>query len=860
MITLNRCFRYLLVTFALIFVVSAVVAAEEVETKELSAEEKAAKAAEEAEAAEARYSGAELLSGTNPKRYRIKQVKVHGVKLINNNILASSAGLNVGDSITLPSQFISAAIDRLWSTGRFSDVNVGAKVEGEDVTLELMLQERPRVFNWAITGLGKSQTTDLTEKLNLKRNSELSDYIIEKNKGVIKEYCSDKGFRQTQVDVRIENDTITKNMVNVTFDVDRKERVKVRAVNFIGNDNFSDNKLRSTFKKTNQASINIFKARKFKEDEYEADKDLLIDFYNSKGYRNATVVRDSVYYLDDESIGVDLYVSEGNKYYIRNITWVGNSKYETETLQKMFAVESGDSYDKKSMYKRLGVGKEANPEEMSILSLYQNDGYLMSQIDPSEVIVGRDSIDLELKVFEGKPFTINEVKISGNQRVDDEVIRREVYTRPGELYNRSLLMQTIRILGSMGHFNPEAIMPDIQPVSNSLVDVGWALEEQASDQFNVSGGWGNGSFVGSVGITLNNISIGDSFKAGAWRPYPMGKNQKLSIQAQSNGSYYKALSASFTDPWFGGKKPNTFMTSVHYSDQNDAYYAWQESSSYFRTLGVSLGFGKRLSWPDPYFQIYGEASYERYMLKDWGSFLMDEGNANLLSAKFVLSRNSVDQQIYPRRGSNFSTSLQLTPPYSLFDGKDYSDKYMTDQDKYRFIEFHKWMLDMEWYQGFLGNSNLVLMLRAKMGFLGSYNPYKQSPFDRFEVGGDGMSGYTYYGIDVISLRGYEDGALDPVGSDYSMAYNKYTVELRYPIILKPSSQIYVLGFMEGGNGFNSWRDFSPFDIKRSAGFGVRLYLPIVGMLGIDWAYGFDPAAGKMEKSGSQFHFVMGQQF
>ncbi len=569
---------------------------------------------------------------------------------------------------------------------------------------------------------------------------------------------------------------------------------------------------------------------------------------------------DSIYNIDGETLGIKIKVSEGDKYYIRNVTWIGNSKYETDVLQRIFGVQPGDTYDKKSMYKRLGVGKEANPEEMSISSMYQNDGYLMSQIDPSEIIIGRDSIDLEIRVFEGKPFTINNVSITGNMRVDDEVIRREIYTRPGELYNRSLLMQTIRTLGTMGHFNAEAIMPDIRPVSNSLVDVGWALEEQASDQFNVSGGWGNGSFVGTIGVTLNNISIGDSFKAGSWRPYPMGKNQKFSIQAQSNGTYYKSLAASFSDPWLGGKRPNSFMVAAHYSDQNNAYYAWQESSQYFRTFGASLGFGKRLTWPDPYFSIYGEASYERYMLQDWYSFVMEDGDANLLSFKAVFSRNSVDQPLYPRRGSKFSASLQLTPPYSLFDGKDYSDENMSDQDRYRMIEFHKWLFDVEWYQSFFSNSNLVLMLRAQMGYLGSYNQFKESPFERFEVGGDGMSGYTYWGMDIISLRGYEDGALDPVGSDYSLAYNKYTIELRYPVVMSQSSQIYALAFAEAGNGFSSWRNFSPFDVKRSAGFGLRIYLPIVGQLGIDWAYGFDPASGETSKSGSQFHFVMGQQF
>ncbi len=807
------------------------------------------------------YADASVMEATlTPKRYRIKKINVYGVEAIDPRILSSSAGLNVGDSISLPSQFVSTAIKRLWNQRRYSDVNIGAEVEGDDVTIDIHLKEQPRVFNWAIEGVTSGQKSDLLETTKMRRNSELSEYVISNNKKIIKDFFEEKGFRNAEIDVKIVNDSLIDNMVNVTFTVDKKSKVKVEKITFEGNENIDDRKLRGSFKKTHQKSINIFQSRKLNEVDYEADKALLIDYYNSKGYRNATIISDSIYNVSEDRLGINIKVSEGNKYFIRNITWVGNSKFETEMLQQMFGVRRGDTYDKKTISKRLGVGAEANPDDISILSLYQNDGYLMSQIDPAEIIVGRDSIDLELKIFEGSPFTINNVAISGNMRVDDEVIRRELYTRPGDLYNRSLLMQTIRTLGTIGHFNPEAIMPDIQPVSNSLVDVGWALEEQASDQFNLAGGWGGGSFVGSVGVTLNNLSIKNFFEPGAWRPYPMGQNQKLSVQAQTNGTYYKAFSLGFTDPWMGGKKPNAFTVSAHYSDQNSSSYSWESSDQYFRTFGVAAGLGKRLTWPDPYFSLYGELSYERYMLSDWSSFIMEDGHANLLSMKGVFSRNSIDQQLYPRRGSEFTVSVQVTPPYSLFDGKDYSDEDLDDQDRYRFVEFHKWHLKTQWYQSFMKNSNLVLMLRAEMGYLGHYDINNISPFERFEVGGDGMSGYNIYGIDVVSLRGYEDGALDPVNSDYSIAYNKYTTELRYPVIMQQSTQIYLLAFAEAGNGFSSWRDFSPFDIKRSAGFGVRLYLPIVGMLGIDWGYGFDPAAGYTTRSGSQFHFVMGQQF
>ena len=794
------------------------------------------------------------------KLYYIRKINVHGVKYLNHSILKASAGLQEGDSIYLPSKFISNAMYRLWAPRYFSNVQIGATIEGDSLDLEVFLKERARILRWDITGVSKSKKTDLIDEvLKLRRNTELSDYVIDKNVKLIKEHYAEKGFRTCEVDVRITNDTLYEQCVNVTFDIDRGPKVRVGVINFEGNDSFEDKRLRRTFKKTHQKSILFFQNRKLLKDEYENDKELLLDFYNSRGYRNATILSDSIYYIDDETLGIDIKVSEGNKYYIRNINWVGNSVYTTEQLSTMFGVQPGDVYDKKSMHKRLGIGKEMNPEELSISSLYNNNGYLMSQIEPAEIVVGPDSLDLEIRIFEGKPFTINQVGISGNMRVDDEVIRRELYVRPGELYNRALLMQTMRTLMGMGHFDEQAIVPNIQPVSDELVDVNWPLQEKASDQFNIAGGWGSGTFVGSVGITLNNLSMRNFFKKDAWRPYPSGQNQKLSISGQTNGTYYKALSLSFTDPWLGGRRPNSFTLSGYISEQNNAYYVWQTASMYYRSVGIFAGLGKRLQWPDPYFTFYGELGYQHYGLKGWDSFILSNGKANTLSLKLVLQRSSVDAPFFSRSGSEFTLSVQATPPFSLWDGKNYADANLSDQDRYRWIEFHKWLLKGRWYFPLTRNQDLVLMLGAEMGYLGHYNKNKRSPFERFEIGGDGMTGYNIYGVDIISMRGYEDGALDP-SSYYSVAYNKYTMELRYPVILKPNSSIYVLGFLEGGNGFNSWREFSPFKIKRSAGVGVRLFLPVVGMLGIDWGYGFDPAYGKTERSGSQFHFVLGQQF
>ena len=754
---------------------------------------------------------------------------------------------------------------RLWAPRYFSDIQIGATIEGDSVDLEVFLKERARILTWNIEGVSKSKAKDLQEEiLKLRRNTELSDYVIDKNIRLIKEHFAEKGFRSCDVDVRIANDTTYEQCVNVTFDIDRGPKVRVGVINFEGNEAFDDKRLRRTFKKTHQKSANFFHNRKLLEEEYEADKEFLLDFYNSQGYRNATILGDSIYFIDDETLGIDIKVSEGNKYHIRNVRWVGNSVYSTEQLQTMFGVHKGDVYDKKSIHKRLGIGKEQNPEEISISSMYQNNGYLASQIEPAEIIVGPDSLDIEIRIFEGKPFTINEVGISGNVRLDDETIRRELYVRPGELYNQALIMQTIRSLMGMGHFDEQAVYPDIQPVSDELVNVNWPLQEKASDQFNIAGGWGAGTFVGSVGVTLNNLSMRNFFKKGAWQPYPSGQNQKLSISGQTNGTYYKALSVSFTDPWLGGRRPNSFSLSGYISEQNNAYYVWQTASMYYKSMGLFAGLGKRMQWPDPYFTFYGELGYQRYDLHGWNSFILNNGKANTLSLKLVFQRSSVDAPFFSRSGSEFMLSVQATPPFSLWDGKDYAalrkeNTQAAKQEMYRWIEFHKWLLKGRWYYPITADQKLIVMLGAEMGYLGNYNPDKVSPFERFEIGGDGMTGYNMYGVDIISLRGYDDGALDP--SDYySVAYNKYTMELRYPVILKPSSSIYLHAFLEGGSGFNSWSEFSPFKIKRSAGVGVRMFLPFVGLLGVDWGYGFDAPYGSTERSGSQFHFVLGQQF
>lgn len=807
---------------------------------------------------------APLADYDTPKRYIVNKVTVTGIKFLDPEVIARSSGIVKGDTIMLPSDYVSSAMRRMWNYHYFSDVRILADPVGDSVNFEIYLQERPRVYKWKIVGATKSETSELLkDKLKLKRGSELSEYVLNTSLDIIKKYYDEKGFQNAEITYRQENDTTIRNAVNLTFVVNRKKKVKIGEITFEGNQVFSDRKLRKTFKKTHQKSINFFRSSKLKRKEYAEDKENLLDFYNSRGYRNAVILSDSIYPISADRIGITIKLDEGNKFYYRNVSWLGNSVYPTKQLDAMVGIVKGSSYDKKSLYKQLGIGKETNPDEMSVSTLYQNSGYLFSQIEPQEVVVGKDSVDLVIKIFEGDQARINEVTFTGNYRVDDKVIRRELYVRPGELYDRSMLMATLRQLGQMQHFDPEKLQPNIMPVSNELVNIAFPLEEKASDKFEISGGWGEGMFVGSVGVQLNNFSIRNLFKKGEWRPYPSGQNQQLAIKGQTNGTYYKALQLSFTEPWLGGRKPNSLTVGLYYSDQSNAYYFTQKATKHFRTLGASVGIGRRLSWPDRYFTLYNEIAYQAYNLKDWDSFIVTNGTSNIIQFKTMFGRSSVDQPIYPRQGSDFSITLSLTPPYSLFDGKDYSDPNMSSNDRYRWIEFHKWLFKGRWYFPLSSNHKLVLMAGAEFGYLGSYNKNKPSPFEGFDVGGDGMTGYSVYGVDIIKLRGYENGGLTPyavAGNSYARAYNKYTVELRYPILMQSGSTIYALAFAEGGNGFASWQDFNPFSIKRSVGVGIRLYLPVVGLIGFDWGYGFDPQVGEDKAHGGELHFMMGQEF
>jgi len=793
-----------------------------------------------------------------PKRFVIREIRMEGIESLNPDVLIISSGMSVGDTIYIPGDYITDATRKLWSQRMFADIKVVVEEDGEYADIVFYLKERPRVYSWKFEGLKKGDVTELTSKLNLGHGTELSEYRINFAIETIKGYLREKSFLNAVVEVIQEPDPEINNGVNITFRVDKGKKVKVGDVTFSGNDTFKDKTLRKALKKTKRKNANIFVSSKFKESQYEEDKENLIDFLNSKGYRNAVIVSDSLYDINDKRIGIHINLEEGNKFYYRNITWLGNSKLSTEELDRILSIKEGDTYDNQTMNKRLGISKDSDPDDYSVMTLYQDDGYLFFQMEPLETVVSADSIDVEIKMVEGRQATINRVILTGNESVNDQVIRRELDVLPGELYNRSLLVSSARRLAMIGHFNPENVNPDFAIISNELVDISFDLEEQPNDQLEISGGWGASTFVGSIGVVLNNFSIQNMFRKGEWRPYPKGDGQQLALHAQSNGTYYSAVSLTFTEPWLGGKKPYSFTVGLYYSNYTNAYYAWQSGSQHFRTLGASVGFGRRLNWPDRNFSLYHELMYQSYNLKDWDSFIISDGTSNIIALKTVFSRNTLGQPIYPRTGSELSVSLTLTPPYSLFDGKDYKSASLSDQSRYKMIEYHKWHFLADWYFPLDARGNLVIRAKAELGFIGSYNKHKPSPFEGYEVGGDGLSGYNLYGVDVIGLRGYGNAALTP-NNAYARAYNKYTLELRYPFVLKPSSTIYGLVFAEGGNAFSEVRNIDPFLLKRSLGFGLRVYLPIVGMIGADWGYGFDRAQNGAGRKG-EIHFLIGQQF
>lgn len=808
----------------------------------------------------------------SPGTYTLKDVRVHGVKYMNSELIISTAGMQRGDEISIPGDYISSAIRKLWSQRFYSDVKIVVTTEGSEAILDVYLQELPRISKWEFTGLKQSEENQLKEDLKLRNHSELSDYVIHGTTNNIKSFFIEKGFHNVKVEMEQRIDTTSRlknSFVIVTFNVDKGEKMKIKHINFAGNENIDAKKLKGAMKGTKEKTLlNMFKTAKFNAKTFEEDKYKLVDYMQSKGYRNGIVLRDSLYPISDNRLALDIKVSEGDKYYFRDISFTGNVKYTDEDLIRVLGITKGSVYDKKNLESRLGIGMNADPMGggVNVSALYNNKGYLTFSIDPVETEVTGDSIDIDVRIAEGKPYSINEVNIIGNTRTTDRVIRRELYTRPGELYSQDALIQSLRQVQAMGHFT-ENMNPVPVPVSDGLVDINLNLEEKPNDQLELSGGWGSGVFVASVGVTFNNVAMRNFFKKNAWRPYPTGDNQKLSLKVQTNGSYYQSYQASFYEPWLGGRKPNSFSVSVyHASESNGSWWYEEEGDGSFATTGISVSYGKRLTWPDPNFTLTGSVGYMAYHLDNWDYFAISNGSSNIFTVSGQLSRDSKNDMLFPRTGSELSLGLSLTPPYSLFRADDFYDNPdLTDEQAYRWIEYYQIDASMKWFVPALKSTNLVFMFGAQFGYLGHYknNEKAISIFEGYSLGGDGVSGYSVYGINDIGLRGYESSALTPMADygDQARLYNKYTFEVRYPVVMEGSTSIYALAFAEAGNAFDGWREYNPFELKRSAGVGVRLYLPIVGMFGIDWGYGFDrPTSSSTSISGSQFHFSIGQTF
>lgn len=834
----------------------------------------------------------------NPKKYIVGGVSVEGNRQFSEEQIVSLTGLQKGMEVTVPGEDFSQIVKRLWMQRYFEDVAVSidhVSPARDSAWIKISITERPRVSKWTFTGVKSGEQKELMERLNLRRGGEFSDYVATTATGIIKRYYWEKGFNEVKVDVQSKRDTVIKGTVRVNFAVDRGPKIKVRTITFEGNDHVKDVKLARAMKKTkDRRFVSMFSSKKFNEKEYPNDKRNMIDKFNEAGFRDARIIKDSMYFLPPKDstkapnlLRIDFKFDEGRRYYFRDISWTGNSVYATETLNEILQLKKGDVYDVVTLQKRLYGGGKQN--EYDVSKLYRDNGYLFFNIQPVELNVVGDSVDVELRVVEGKPATLNNIIINGNDLTNERVVRRQVFTRPGYLFSQSDFERSIREIASMGQFDPEAITDPnkgwsmIPNSANNTVDLIYNVTEKPSSQLELSGGWGGNTFVATVGVSFNNFSTRRFLDKTAWRPVPLGDAQNLAIRFQTNGTYYTSLSASFMEPWLFGKKPTSLNLALYYTRQTNSYLALniKNNDQYMEVYGFSAGIGKRLKWPDNYFVLYNQLSWQTYKLQDWFNYFMfNTGLSHNLSYTISLQRNSTDQQIYPRQGSDFTLSLQLTPPYSLLRHKDHGvldangnptrvanprDIDYSKQDaatRYRWIEYHKWTFKGAVYTKLVGD--LVLMARAQFGYLGYYNrKWGYSPFEGYIVGGDGMSGYNTYGSEVISLRGYENYSLTDViytenGSQAyaGYLYDKFTLELRYPVVLQPQSTIFVLAFLEGGNCWSDIRKFNPFQIKRSAGVGVRVFLPMIGLLGVDWGWGFDDSVnGK-----SQFHFVIGQQF
>lgn len=837
----------------------------------------------------------------NPKEYTIADIDVQGNGTFDRNVIINYSGLRKGQRVKLPGEDFTRAIKRFWKQGLFSDVKIlASKVEGDNVWVLISLTPRPRIAEVNFNGLKKKEKEDLENGVGLTKGNQISPNQLDRAKGIIKRKLESDGYEKADVRVSMRESKENPDEVIVDIDVDKKGKVKVHRIYIDGNSEVKDSKLKSAMKKTKERKLrNILKSKKFIREEYAKDKGLLVDKFNEKGFRDAEVLGDSIVSYKENRVDIYLKVKEGKKYYFRNVTWVGNTIYTSEVLSRTLGIKRGDVYNQKLLNERLMTDDDA------VSSLYLDNGYLFFNVDPVEVNIEGDSIDMEMRIYEGKQATINEVVINGNTVVNENVIRRELRTKPGQLFSKSDLQRSARELAATGHFDPEKM--DIRPVPNpeeGTVDIIYNLEQKRNDQVELSFGWGQTGVTGSLGLKFTNFSIQNIFNKKAYRPLPQGDGQTLALSYQTNADYYNSVSVSFMEPWLGGSRPTSLSTSFFWAHQtgvnssyyNNNYYNYYDSgngynayysyaadpSKYITTIGGAVGIGKRLPWPDDYFSIYYELAYRHYKLQNWSYFDLATGQANNLNLGVTFSRNSIDNPYYTRRGSSFSLSLRATPPYSLFKEdserlkrqiEKYKNSYPASdndpdyldmqQELFRWVEYYKTEFKAKMFTPLSPNQKLVLMSRVEYGFLGYYNRNRRSPFERYYVGGDGMTGSSStYATTSVGLRGYGNGSLTPRDRRNRSTGNLYTrlsFELRYPLMLQPTSTIYMLTFLDAGNAWSEFSDFDPFDLKRSAGFGIRVFLPMIGLIGVDYGYGFDTPYIRGE-GGSNFHLVIGQEF
>lgn len=793
--------------------------------------------------------------------YEIGGITVTGTNNLDHNVIILLAGINIGDKLTFPSEKVSDAIKNLWKQKLFDDVKIFVTAKkGRVIYLNIEVQELPKLSKYYFTGIKKARKDDLRELLKLSRGRVVTENLIIQAENKTRKYFIDRGYLNTKVKVRVIRDTTETNAVILGISVNTGERVKIDEIHFVGNNSLSSTTLRKAMKDTKRHRWwNIFKTSKFLHDEFDEDLTKVIEKYTENGYRDARIVKDTLYFVSDDRVVLEIKVEEGKKYFFRNINWLGNTKYSNEVLSNILGIKPGDPYDSKLLQERLFADRNGR----DITSLYLDNGYLFFNLSPIETAVENDSIDLEMRIREGQQATINRVTISGNDRTNDHVIMREIRTRPGELFRRSDIQRTMRELGQLGYFEPSEL--DVKPIPNpetGMVDIEYILVEKSTSQLELQGGWGAGFVVGTLGLSFNNFSAKNILNKRAWKPLPTGDGQAINMRAQSTGRFFQNYSISFTEPWLGGKKPNALTVSLFHSVQNLGFFSGNIDENSLRITGATIGLGRRIKWPDDYFTFYQALDIKRYNLREFDLGIPEfrNGTSDNISYMVRIGRNNTDVPIFPTRGSMFNLSLKLTPPFSMLRNIDPAE--LKGAEAYRLLEYHKWKFD--WTSYIELYKNIVLSTHMEFGFMGRYNrDLAISPFERFFMGGDGLMNFALDGREIIALRGYPNNSIIPQPSNFNIGgtvYNKFTAELRFLVSPNPSAQIWPIIFAEAGNNHLDIRDFNPFSLRRSVGTGLRIFMPMFGLLGIDLGYGFDPFVGGSGPSGWNTHFIIGQQF